>query len=193
MAYSSWSVVFSEQPSAAKWNILGTNDASFNDGTGIFGLYKNLLAVDSNPYKFSAYRSSAQNSGNNAFAITNFNAELYDTNSNFDIATNVGRYTAPVSGFYHFSWLVSGSGSTGAGGDNVLVASLYKNGSVISGGTANTTRAATATSNTGTGGSDTIQLTAGNYVEVYTYGNTTIALATGQQYTRFSGFLVSRT
>lgn len=24
-----------EQPSAAKWNILGTNDASFNDGTGI--------------------------------------------------------------------------------------------------------------------------------------------------------------
>ena len=35
MAYSSWSVVFGEQPSAAKWNILGTNDASFNDGTGI--------------------------------------------------------------------------------------------------------------------------------------------------------------
>lgn len=37
MAYSSWSVVFGEQPSAAKWNILGNNDASFNDGTG-FGL-----------------------------------------------------------------------------------------------------------------------------------------------------------
>ena len=35
MAYSSWSVVFGEQPSASKWNILGTNDASFNDGTGI--------------------------------------------------------------------------------------------------------------------------------------------------------------
>lgn len=35
MAYSSWSVVFGEQPSAAKWNILGTNDASFNDGSGI--------------------------------------------------------------------------------------------------------------------------------------------------------------
>lgn len=29
MAYSSWSVVFGEQPSAAKWNILGTNDAHF--------------------------------------------------------------------------------------------------------------------------------------------------------------------
>ena len=35
MAYASWSVVYGEQPSAAKWNILGTNDASFNDGTGI--------------------------------------------------------------------------------------------------------------------------------------------------------------
>lgn len=34
MAYASWSVSFGEQPSAAKWNILGTNDASFNDSTG---------------------------------------------------------------------------------------------------------------------------------------------------------------
>jgi hypothetical protein len=35
MSYQVWSVVFGEQPSASKWNILGTNDASFNDGTGI--------------------------------------------------------------------------------------------------------------------------------------------------------------
>lgn len=35
MAYASWSVVFGEQPTAAKWNLLGSNDASFNDGTGI--------------------------------------------------------------------------------------------------------------------------------------------------------------
>lgn len=34
MAYTAWSVVFGEQPTASKWNILGTNDASFNDGTG---------------------------------------------------------------------------------------------------------------------------------------------------------------
>lgn len=41
MAYQSWSVVFGEQPSAAKWNILGTNDASFNDGTGIGAVLTN--------------------------------------------------------------------------------------------------------------------------------------------------------
>ncbi len=35
MAYQDWSVVFGEQPSASKWNILGQNDAGFNDGTGI--------------------------------------------------------------------------------------------------------------------------------------------------------------
>lgn len=35
MAYAAFSVVFGEQPSASKWNILGTNDASFNNGSGI--------------------------------------------------------------------------------------------------------------------------------------------------------------
>lgn len=47
MAYQSWSVVFGEQPSASKWGILGTNDASFNDGTGIGAgaiLPNNLIA-----------------------------------------------------------------------------------------------------------------------------------------------------
>lgn len=34
MAYASWSVTFGEQPSAAKWNILGTNDSFFNDQVG---------------------------------------------------------------------------------------------------------------------------------------------------------------
>lgn len=33
MAYTAWSVVFGEQPTAAKWNQLGQNDAGFKDGT----------------------------------------------------------------------------------------------------------------------------------------------------------------
>lgn len=37
-AYAVFSVVFGEQPSAAKWNILGTNDAYFNTQVGsLFG------------------------------------------------------------------------------------------------------------------------------------------------------------
>lgn len=34
MAYASWSVTFGEQPSAAKWNVLGTNDAYFDSLVG---------------------------------------------------------------------------------------------------------------------------------------------------------------
>lgn len=34
MAYTLWSVVYGEQPSAAKWNLLGSNDAYFNDQVG---------------------------------------------------------------------------------------------------------------------------------------------------------------
>lgn len=35
MAYTAWSVVFGEQPTAAKWNQLGANDAGLRDGTNI--------------------------------------------------------------------------------------------------------------------------------------------------------------
>lgn len=66
MAYASWSVVFGEQPSAAKWNILGTNDASFNDGTGIAnGSIKpnHLIAAAStlNTHAWDSYTASYTN------------------------------------------------------------------------------------------------------------------------------------
>ena len=35
MSYNAWAVTFGEQPSIAKWNILGTNDAGFYDGTNL--------------------------------------------------------------------------------------------------------------------------------------------------------------
>lgn len=38
MAYTAWSVVYGEQPTAAKWNQLGANDAGFKDGTNIDNL-----------------------------------------------------------------------------------------------------------------------------------------------------------
>jgi microcystin-dependent protein len=47
MSYTAWSVIFGEQPSATKWNILGGNDASFRDGTGIANGAININHVDS--------------------------------------------------------------------------------------------------------------------------------------------------
>lgn len=46
MAYQSWSVVYQEQPSAAKWNILGTNDADANTRLGNLDNFANESTVD---------------------------------------------------------------------------------------------------------------------------------------------------
>lgn len=65
MGYSSWSVVFGEQPSAAKWNILGTNDASFNDGTGIANgvIGASKLATGAN----SSYIATSENTTSTSY------------------------------------------------------------------------------------------------------------------------------
>lgn len=184
MAYSSWSVVFGEQPSATKWNILGTNDASFNDGTGIAGLYKDLLTVDSNPYKFSVYRNSAFTIGNLGFDKVSFDTETFDTNNNF--AT--GTYTAPVNGFYHFDALVSFETISGSG----VEVSIYKNGSGALMGNGGVPVGFTGGFNTRISVSGLLQLTATNTVDVYCYGAGNTGNP-GVTDTYFMGYLVSRT
>lgn len=183
MSYASWSVVFGEQPSAAKWNILGTNDASFNDGTGIAGLYKNLLTVDSNPYKFSAYRNAAANTGNGAFAVIAYDTEVFDTNNNL----SSGVYTAPVAGYYQFDW----TSSINTSGVVLIGSALHKNGTRTVDGPITTP--ASGVSHTGSAGC-LINLAANDTVDIRAYGGSTQSLNVGNIYlNRFSGFLVSRT
>ena len=169
------------QPSAAKWNILGTNDASFNDGTGIFGLKKDLLTTDSNPYKFRVRRNGAQNTGNGAFAKINFDTEIFDTNNNFDSSTNY-RYTAPVTGFYWFG----GGFAVNAAVSNIVA--IFVDGSEYRRGDANPTSGAVNVS-------DIISLNASQYVELHAYGGSATAMdvtnAAVSPY--FGGFLVCRT
>lgn len=164
---------------AAQLDILSNNDISFNNGTGIFGLYKNLLAVDSNPYKFRARRTAALNSSAGNAILLPYDAEDFDTNNNLDITTNKGRYTAPVAGFYWFNAYVNMAATS-----NVL--SLYKNGSVYQRG-----------AQTGSGGTVSswfVQSGANDYWEIYFFGANTVAVdvtATLQPF--FEGFLISRT
>lgn len=56
----------------------------------------------SNPYKFFGYLNATANLTSSSQRVP-FDAEAYDSNSNFDTTSTKGRYTAPVAGFYHFA------------------------------------------------------------------------------------------
>lgn len=139
-----------------------------------------------NPYKFSAYRSASFNTAN-TLTLVQFDAENYDSNNNFDIATNKGRYTVPVSGFYHFSVQFGNSPLADTG---QIVITLYKNGSLARTGSAeNQGASGTAIASI----SCDLQLTAGDYVEVFFQGGNGSAAAVGQTANNFDGYLISVT
>lgn len=109
MAYQSWSVVFGEQPSAAKWNILGSNDASFNDGTGIgTGVITTAKIADDDvtseklqtTIAFHAYRNASQSISSSLTTVI-FDTERYDLGADYN--TTTGQFTAPRNGIYSFS------------------------------------------------------------------------------------------
>lgn len=188
MAYTAWSVVYGEQPTAAKWNQLGSNDAGFKDGTNIdngaitstkiSGIAKNLLTTDSNPYKFSVYRNASLTTTSGYQKIV-LDSEVFDTNNNFAS----GTYTVPVSGFYQFNWMFT-IAITAASNDTV--GALYKNGVVVSWGTEIENQG-------GSGGSDIIQLNAGDTIELWAYTQAASSVINTSSATRLSGHLISRT
>lgn len=140
-------------------------------------------AVLSNPYKFSAYKSGAQNLASGTVTKVLFATENYDTNSNFASST----YTVPVNGFY----TISSTLKIGATAANSYFIMIYVNGvekrrgpEIIPG----------YSNNFGVFVHDTLQLTAGQTVEIYAYSGTgTGAIATGSNISYFTGELISRT
>lgn len=141
-----------------------------------------------NPYKFHVYRNAAQNNGSNTFVVLQCDTKLFDTGNNVDVTTNKGRFTAPVAGFYQFIGTVNAQ-LTGTG---ILGISLFKNGvRTIDGNWGNTTAYANAVNN-GKQVNAMLQLAAGDYIEVQTYGNSAYALSVGNSYyCTFQGYLVS--
>jgi hypothetical protein len=130
---------------------------------------------------FSAYNGSAQSIPNNTFTKLQFPTEEFDTNSNYDNATNY-RFTPTVAGYYQFTAAVNFSIASGIG-----LTSFYKNGSefkrgsqIIGGASVQPNSTALIYCNGTT-----------DYVEVYTYQNSGGSIntqpASAQIY--FQGFL----
>jgi hypothetical protein len=74
---------------------------------------------------FSAYRNSTQSITSSAFTKIQCNTEEFDTNSNYDNATNY-RFTPTVAGYYQINGEVSGAGTT----FTRLIVMIYKNGAL---------------------------------------------------------------
>ena len=190
MAYQAWSVVYGEQPTAAKWNILGTNDASFNDGTGIADDAIKVATHLDNPYKFSAFLSASQGSVASGSAQTIvFNGEKYDAEGDFDVTT--GIYTVPVTGYYHFDvrWFAYYGGTASP----TRVNTYFQ----VNGGNAAQVEQRYPAANAGLGAtlSNDIYLTAGDEVKIrcaiyYSSGAPYVYGDAGGVYTAFNGHLI---
>lgn len=141
------------------------------------------LGKHTNNYTFMAYVNTAFNTTAGAWATLRCNAEVYDTNSNYD-TTNYA-YTAPVSGIYNFSVtalffsqpgtpVLIGLGKNWTSGDET-----YRLGEIPNCG-----------GNTTISGSTDVKLVAGDVVKPLQYAQGTLAVGTTARLARFSGHFV---
>lgn len=110
MAYTALTFVGGEVLTATKMNLLGANDAGFNDGTAladsiILPRHISAAAVTANKVDFTSFpRFFAYATGSQASISSSqilFGNTKYNVGSGFSTATS--RFTAPVAGTYHFS------------------------------------------------------------------------------------------
>lgn len=169
MSYTAWSVVFGEQPTAAKWNILGANDASFHDGTGIDD--EAILIRHTNFDKSRAIKDGAniQSIPNDTQTILTWPTEDYDIGGLHSTGVNPSRFTCQTAG-WHLIWsnIRWGANTTGIRESTIRI-----------GGTAIAVSQASPNS-TGFNPSNNlltlIELAQGDFAETYVYQNSGGAL-----------------
>lgn len=176
---------------ASSLNDMRENEDALADGSAIDELDWSVTDL-TNPYKFFAYLQGTQTLASGAVTVVELDAELFDTNSNFNPATH--RWTAPITGFYQINASITATLGTNA----TIIGYIYKNGTtpILGGQNSNSTagvRNTTATSN------HLIPLTAGDTLELRvgassgsgtTLPNDTYGV--GELYNVLSGYLVSK-
>lgn len=175
MAYTAWSVVYGEQPTAAKWNQLGANDAGFRDGTNIDDntiLNRHLAddvvkLYDNVTFSGTILRKSANQSFNNGIITTvTWDTETTDTDSYHSSGSNT-RITIPKTGIYlvgyGITYAANASGQRygwiGINGNNSDRFDGYRLAS------------ASSSDSTAIGGMSIMSLSASDYLEVFGFQN----------------------
>lgn len=138
-----------------------------------------------NYIKFSVYRNAALSTASATATALPFDTKNFDTTNNVDIVTNLGRFTAPLAGFYFFEGAINLTGNTSLR----TIASIYKNGAEVRRG--NDPNLASGNIY-GSMAVAFLQLVKGDYVEFWYYTASAQVVQTGQL-TSFSGFLISQT
>ena len=140
--------------------------------------------VAGNGPAFSAYLSADQTITSSTFTKVQLNAELFDTNSNFDTATNY-RFTPTVAGYYQINFIMSAFDSTSP---TRCLSVLYKNGGAYTYGS---DYSATAGIGTSVGSAVVYMNGSTDYLELYAYITATTAVistvGSSSVYTNMSG------
>jgi hypothetical protein len=181
--YQALTFVSGEVPGVATWNILNTNDASFANGTGVSALTVGSVTNVTNPYKFGYWMNTAFNFTSTP-TVLEFDTKEFDTSSNY--ATGTGLFTAPIAGFYQFSFSVFA-----ASAGEAYYSSLYKNGSEFKRAPYFTVSSSPYLAQGASGISVLVQAATNDTFGIYIYSDTTHAGTTGQALNYFQGFLVS--
>lgn len=133
---------------------------------------------------FSAYTNVSQSIPNASFTKLQANTEEFDTNSNYDNATNY-RFLPTVAGYYYINGLYAPSAAV----VGLNTCAIYKNGSLFKYGSSSPNSNVSLSSNVSAlisfnGSSD--------YVELWVFQNSGGALGTGSTAASnyFQGFLV---
>lgn len=153
-----------------------------NTKEGKLAQTKIRIQQTSNNVAFRVSRNAAVNTGNAAFATIAFDTEQYDLGGN----VSSGVFTAPITGYYHFNWMLVFVNSATAG---IGITSLFYGGVEYSRGI---TRNLVGAEMFYSGGSDIIYMELGKTADIRAYAAATSALSVGQtKFNYFSGYLVS--